>query len=64
VARGWARGAGYVCERMSETAPARVCPMPAVFVFFSNRLGCTGSLVVTLIGTAVLLLIFGVIDLD
>jgi hypothetical protein len=34
-----------------------------MFVFFSNRLGCTGSLVVTLVGTAVLLLIFGVIDL-
>jgi hypothetical protein len=35
-----------------------------MLVFFSNRLGCTGSLVVTLVGTAVLLLIFGVIELD
>ena len=35
-----------------------------VFVFFSNRLGCTGSLAVTAIGTAILLLIFGVIDLS
>jgi hypothetical protein len=34
-----------------------------MFVFFSNRLGCTGSLVVTLVGSAVLLLILGVIDL-
>lgn len=25
-----------------------------VFVFFSNRLGCFGSLVVTLVGTAIL----------
>jgi hypothetical protein len=40
--------------------PTESLPM---FVFFSNRLGCTGSLVVTLVGTAVLLLIFGVIDL-
>jgi hypothetical protein len=36
-----------------------------LFVFFSNRLGCLGSIAVSLAGTAVLLLIlvlFGVID--
>jgi hypothetical protein len=32
-----------------------------VFLFFSNRLGCFGSLVVSLIITAVLLLALGVI---
>jgi len=32
--------------------------------FFSNRLGCLGSLLVSAVGTLVLLLIFGVISLD
>ena len=32
-------------------------------IFFSNRLGCLGSLVVTVIGTLLLLLILGVINL-
>jgi hypothetical protein len=32
-----------------------------MFIFFSNRLGCFGSLVVSLIVTAVLLLALGVI---
>jgi hypothetical protein len=32
-----------------------------MFLFFSNRLGCAGSLVVSLIVTAVLLLALGVI---
>jgi hypothetical protein len=49
---------------MSGIARGRVFPWPPVFVFFSNRLGCAGSLIVTLVGTAVVLLIFGVIDLD
>jgi hypothetical protein len=35
-----------------------------VFVFFSNRLGCGGSLVLSLVVTAVLLLVTGVIQLD
>jgi hypothetical protein len=33
-----------------------------VFAFFSNRLGCFGSLLVSIIGTLVLLLILGVIN--
>jgi hypothetical protein len=35
-----------------------------VFVFFSNRLGCMGSLLVSAVATVVLLLILGVINLD
>jgi hypothetical protein len=35
-----------------------------VFVFFSNRLGCAGSLVLSLVVTAVLLLVTGVIQVD
>jgi hypothetical protein len=31
--------------------------------FFSNRLGCLGSLAVSLIATLILLLVLGVIDL-
>jgi hypothetical protein len=32
-----------------------------VFLFFSNRLGCFGSLLVSVIATIVLLLILGVL---
>ena len=32
--------------------------------FFSNRLGCAGSILVSLVGTLVLLLLLGVINLD
>jgi hypothetical protein len=35
-----------------------------VFVFFSNRLGCGGSLLVSAVVTAVLLLVTGVIRLN
>ncbi len=31
-------------------------------LFFSNRMGCLGSLVVSVIGTLLLLLILGVLD--
>jgi len=50
------------------SAPARVRRAERVhdtevslFAFFSNRLGCMGSLIVSLIGTLLLLLIMGVI---
>jgi hypothetical protein len=33
-----------------------------VFLFFSNRLGCVGSLVVSAVATLILLLVLGVID--
>ena len=32
--------------------------------FFSNRLGCMGSLVVSAIGTLILLLVIGVININ
>ena len=35
-----------------------------VFLFFSNRLGCMGSLLLSAAVTVVLLLILGVINLD
>jgi hypothetical protein len=35
-----------------------------MFFFFSNRLGCLGSLLVSALATLVLLLILGVIDLS
>jgi hypothetical protein len=35
-----------------------------MFVFFSNRLGCTGSILASLVGTLFLLLLLGVIDLN
>lgn len=34
-----------------------------MFAFYSNRLGCAGSLLVTLVATLVLLTLFGAIDL-
>jgi hypothetical protein len=33
-----------------------------VFLFFSNRLGCLGSLLVSLVVTVILLLVLGVIN--
>ncbi len=35
--------------------------VPPVFLFFSNRLGCLGSLILSAVLTIVLLLIFDVI---
>lgn len=35
----------------------------SVFLFFSNNLGCAGSLLVSAVVTLVLLLLFGVIEL-
>jgi hypothetical protein len=32
--------------------------------FFSNRLGCAGSILVSLVGTLLLMLLLGVISLD
>jgi hypothetical protein len=34
-----------------------------VFLFFSNRMGCGGSLMLSLVVTVILLLLTGVIDL-
>jgi hypothetical protein len=41
-----------------------VFPHVTMFVFFSNRLGCLGSLVLSAVGTLLLLLILGVINLN
>ncbi len=35
----------------------------AVFLFFSNRLGCFGSLAVSVVATVLLLLLLGVVRL-
>jgi hypothetical protein len=35
-----------------------------VFIFFSNRLGCVGSLLVSAAATLILLLLLGVIHLN
>ncbi len=35
----------------------------ALMFFFSNRMGCLGSLVVSVVGTVLLLVILGVINL-
>jgi hypothetical protein len=35
-----------------------------VFLFFSNRLGCFGSLVMSVVITAILLLALGVLRID
>ncbi len=35
-----------------------------MFLFFSNRLGCGGSLLVSAVVTLILLLVFGIIELD
>jgi hypothetical protein len=35
----------------------------SVFLFFSNRLGCAGSLLVSAIVTLILLLLLGVVEL-
>lgn len=35
-----------------------------MFLFFSNRLGCMGSLLLSLAVTAVLLLILGVVEIN
>ena len=35
-----------------------------MMVFFSSRLGCLGSILVSVVGTLVLLLLLGVINLD
>ena len=36
---------------------------PEMFIFFSNRLGCIGSLLISAIATFILLLVFGVIHM-
>lgn len=35
-----------------------------LFLFFSNRLGCMGSIAVSMVATLVLLLVLGVVNLE
>ena len=53
MARNTQRGAG--------SPPGRLGTPPPVFFFFSNRLGCLGSLAVSALLTVLLLLLFDVI---
>jgi hypothetical protein len=34
---------------------------PVLFFFFSNRLGCLGSIAITVIGTLILLMVLGLL---
>jgi hypothetical protein len=36
--------------------------LPALFLFFSNRSGCLGSIIVSVIGTLILLILLGVFN--
>ena len=56
-----------VCSASAERWPRRLHQiLPGsggrVFLFFSNRLGCVGSLAVSAVATLILLLVLGVID--
>jgi hypothetical protein len=55
--------AGTASASQTATRPNAGYRTP-MFFFFSNRLGCLGSLAVSVIGTLVLLLVLGVIHLD
>ena len=48
-------GSPLPLDRVSRTLP--------MFFFFSNRLGCLGSLLVSAVATLLLLLVLGVINL-
>ncbi|MEA2194327.1 MAG: hypothetical protein QOG42_761 [Solirubrobacteraceae bacterium] len=56
------RRAGRARARSPSTAaaPGGVVPAAPMF-FFSNRLGCGGSILVSVVGTLLLLLVLGVI---
>jgi len=49
-------GTAVAARRASPSGLNNVC----MFFFFSNKLGCLGSIVVSLLATALLLFIFGV----
>jgi hypothetical protein len=59
-----------VAGKTSESRGPRLRDLPrrvlsqssGVFVFFYNRLGCLGSLLVSAVGTLLLLFLFGVLD--
>jgi hypothetical protein len=53
----------FIADLPGEIRPKRVRGA-LVFFFFSNSSGCLGSLVISAVGTLILLLIFGVIDFN
>ena len=48
--------------RLKRAGRAARVPSHVMFLFFSNRMGCLGSLVVSAAITLVLLLVLGVLD--
>ena len=59
--RSESTGAALVASAAyAGTAPDH--EVEAIFVFFSSRMGCLGSLLVTLMGTLILLVLLGVVD--
>ena len=56
---------GYQNLPVAQPVGFVACPIgddATMFLAFSNRLGCLGSLLVSIVGTLILLLILGVID--
>ena len=56
-----------MCSPRASSTAGRVGPSregygAAMFLFFNNRMGCLGSLVVSAVFTLLLLLVTGVID--
>lgn len=49
--------------RQLDHGGVRVVALGLVFIFFSNRLGVVGSLLVSAVVTVILLVVFGVIEL-
>lgn len=48
-----------VCLRLAVVAVTRGAPM---FVFYSNRLGCAGSVLVTLLGSVLLVAVIWLLN--
>jgi energy-converting hydrogenase Eha subunit E len=54
---------GNCTGRQLDHCGVRVVGLGLVFIFFSNRLGVVGSLLVSAVVTVILLVVFGVIEL-
>jgi hypothetical protein len=52
-------GTGFARITGGLATPAQGTPM---FVFYSNRLGCAGSILLSLVGTAVLVLVIWLLN--
>ena len=51
-------------RRPCAVAAAAAVGTREVFFFFSNRLGCAGSILVSLVGTLLVLVLLGIVNLD